>query len=88
MALITYVTRVQFDFGALALLAEELALAGIRRPLVVTDRGVVAAGLWERVRAALPADLPVALFADTRPTRPRPPCATPRRRIGRTAPTG
>jgi alcohol dehydrogenase class IV len=65
MALITYVTRVQFDFGALALLAEELALAGVRRPLVVTDRGLVAAGLWDRVRAALPADLPVALFADT-----------------------
>lgn len=67
MALITYVTRVQFDFGALALLAEELALVGIRRPLAVTDRGIVAAGLWDRVRAALPADLPVALFADTPP---------------------
>ena len=67
MALITYVTRVQFDFGALALLDEELALAGIRRPLVVTDRGVVAAGLYDRMRAALPPELPVALFADTPP---------------------
>ena len=34
MALITYVTRVQFDFGALSLLAEELELAGIRRTVL------------------------------------------------------
>lgn len=67
MALITYVTRVQFDFGALSLLAEELALAGIRRPLLVTDKGVVAAGLAERVRAALPANVPLAVFDGTPP---------------------
>lgn len=67
MALITYVTRVQFDFGALSLLAEELALAGIRRPLLVTDRGVVAAGLADRVRAALPAGVPLAVFDGTPP---------------------
>jgi len=67
MPLITYVTRVQFDFGALSLLAEELALAGIRRPLLVTDQGIAAAGLLERVRGALPAGLPVAVFDGTPP---------------------
>ena len=32
MALITYLTRIQFDFGALKLLEAELQLLGIRRP--------------------------------------------------------
>ena len=31
MALITYLTRIQFDFGALKLLESELQLLGIRR---------------------------------------------------------
>ena len=33
MALITYLTRIQFDFGALSLLADEMALLGIARAL-------------------------------------------------------
>ncbi len=31
MALITYLTKIQFDFGALALVPEELAVLGIAR---------------------------------------------------------
>ncbi len=31
MALITYLTKIQFDFGALALLPEEMAALGIAR---------------------------------------------------------
>lgn len=69
MALITYLTRIQFDHGALALLKDELSALGIRRPLIVTDRGVVAAGLVDRVRAVLPAGMPVALF-DATPANP------------------
>ncbi len=53
MALIHYITQVQLDFGALALLPQELDRAGIRRPLVVTDAGVRAAGLLDRALAAL-----------------------------------
>ncbi len=53
MALIAYVSRVQFDFGALSLLADELKLLGVARPLMVTDPGVTAAGLAERAAAAL-----------------------------------
>jgi 4-hydroxybutyrate dehydrogenase len=53
MALITYLTRIQFDFGAIKLLPDELKLLGIKRPLIVTDKGVVAAGLAERVQAAM-----------------------------------
>src|SRR3954452_15603852 len=53
MALISYITQVQLDFGALALLPQELERAGIGKPLVVTDAGVRAAGLLDRTIAAL-----------------------------------
>ncbi|MGF3023402.1 iron-containing alcohol dehydrogenase [Methylobacterium aquaticum] len=61
MSLITYLTRIQFERGAVRMIGEELALLGARRPLVVTDRGVVAAGLIARVldAAGLPATTPV-----------------------------
>ena len=47
MALIHYLTRIQFDHEALNLLPQELALVGVTRPLLVTDPGVQAAGLSE-----------------------------------------
>ena len=65
MALIQYLTRIQFDFGALALLPSELELLGMRRPLIVTDPGVVRAGLLERVAATLPAAMPRTIFERT-----------------------
>ena len=64
MALIKYITDVQFDFGAVTLLADECARAGIKRPLVVTDKGVVAAGVAERALAAIKG-MPVKVFDDT-----------------------
>jgi alcohol dehydrogenase class IV len=67
MALITYLTKIQFDFGALSLLSQELAQLGVRRPLVVTDKGCVAAGLLDRVRGVLPNDLDVTIFDGTPP---------------------
>jgi alcohol dehydrogenase len=39
--------------GGLARLGELCALHGIRRPLVVTDPGVVAAGLYDKLNTAL-----------------------------------
>ena len=65
MALITYLTRIQFDFGALRLLAGELPALGLKRPLIVTDPGVVAAGLVERVMQALPAGTEASVFDGT-----------------------
>ena len=65
MALIAYLTRIQFDHGALALLGEELAALGIARPLVVTDRGIVHAGLLERLLAALGEKCAAEIFDDT-----------------------
>ncbi|ACL55113.1 iron-containing alcohol dehydrogenase [Methylobacterium nodulans] len=70
MGLITYLTRIQFERGAIRLIDEELALLGARRPLIVTDRGVVAAGLIARIAAAsrLVADAPVFDATPENPT--------------------
>jgi len=65
MALITFLTRIQFDFGALKLLEAELLLLGIRRPLIVTDKGVIEAGLWARVKEHLPGNMPLAIYDGT-----------------------
>jgi 4-hydroxybutyrate dehydrogenase len=65
MALITYLTRIQFDFGAVKLLPQELGLLKIARPLVVTDKGVVAAGLLDRVRGALPQGVAATVYDGT-----------------------
>ena len=45
MSLINYITQIQFDIGAIALLPAECERIGITKPLIVTDRGVRAAGI-------------------------------------------
>jgi 4-hydroxybutyrate dehydrogenase len=64
MALIYYVTQIQFDFGAVKLLKQECERVGISRPLIVTDAGVKAAGLLQKALDALPG-LNVAVFDQT-----------------------
>ncbi|HYC14969.1 MAG TPA: iron-containing alcohol dehydrogenase, partial [Stellaceae bacterium] len=63
MALINYMSRIQFDFGAVRLLEAELKLLGVERPLLVTDPGVRAAGLVERVTEAM--GFTPSIFAET-----------------------
>jgi alcohol dehydrogenase class IV len=53
MATINYLTTVQFDFGAVALAKQECERLKITRPLIVTDKGVAAAGLLERLASQL-----------------------------------
>jgi alcohol dehydrogenase class IV len=65
MALINYITQIQIDFGAVQLLAQECDRLGIRRPLVVTDAGVRAAGVLERVTAQLGAGREFVVFDGT-----------------------
>ncbi|MDN8615953.1 iron-containing alcohol dehydrogenase [Variovorax ginsengisoli] len=64
MALIQYLTQIQFDFGAIRLLRSECERIGITRPLVVTDAGVRAAGILQKALDAL-GDLAVAVFDQT-----------------------
>lgn len=64
MALIYYVTQIQFEFGAIQLLKAECARSGITRPLIVTDPGVKAAGILQKALDALPG-MTVAVFDQT-----------------------
>lgn len=59
MDLISYLTRIRFGPGAVAALSEELAAAGVRAPMIVADKGVVTAGLVDRVLSAGVAGAPV-----------------------------
>lgn len=60
MSLIQYINRLQFGVGALSLLPDELRGAGVRRPLIVTDKGVRSAGLVQRLLETIGVlDLPI-----------------------------
>lgn len=61
MSLITYLTKIQFEAGAVKTLPDELKLLGAKNPLIITDKGIVAAGLIARVLEAgrLPQSTPV-----------------------------
>jgi 4-hydroxybutyrate dehydrogenase len=61
----SYPTRVLFGAGTAALTGEELSRLGVRRPLVVTDPGVLRAGLVDGVSQSLSAaGLTAAVFGD------------------------
>jgi hypothetical protein len=65
---ILYVTNIQIDFGAIALLRGECERTGMSKPLIVTDAGVKAAGLLDRATTALAQGgrtLPHAVFDQT-----------------------
>jgi len=64
MALISYLTTIRFGCGVLSEVPDDLDPLRIRRPLVVTDKGVVATGLVERLFAVMPAGMPQLVFDD------------------------
>ncbi len=64
MARILYLTQIEIDHGAVRCLPEECQRVGMRKPLVVTDPGVRAAGVLDKALAAL-GDLPHAVFDQT-----------------------
>ena len=67
MARIVYLTQIEIDHGAIAVLPQECERIGMRRPLVVTDAGVRAAGVLDLALAGSKAigGLPHALFDQT-----------------------
>lgn len=64
MSTIGYLTTTIFDFGAIRSLPNELEALGIRRPLLVTDAGVVNARIAAQVLSHLNSTT-VTVFADT-----------------------
>ncbi|MFP8968431.1 iron-containing alcohol dehydrogenase [Pokkaliibacter sp. CJK22405] len=67
MSLINYLTRIQFEFGSTALLQDECDALGIQKPLIVTDKGIRAAGLLEQVTRHLRSFDEAQVFDDTPP---------------------
>jgi len=65
MALINYLTQIQFGYGSTALLQDECIRLGIQRPLLVTDGGVRQAGLLDRIQSML--TQPAVVFDQTPP---------------------
>jgi 4-hydroxybutyrate dehydrogenase len=53
MTVISYMTDVLFDVGAISELPSVIARHAISRPLIVTDKGVAAAGIVEKVTSGL-----------------------------------
>ena len=64
MAFIYYLTHIHIGTDALLQLEPECKRIGIRHPLVVSDKGVVAAGIVERVIEKL-GGMPVTFFDET-----------------------
>jgi 4-hydroxybutyrate dehydrogenase len=66
MAFIFYLTHIHLGFDALANLDSECERIGIKRPLIITDKGVVAAGLAGRAVNAMKASArPIPVFDET-----------------------
>lgn len=65
MATITYPNLMEIDFGAIKVLGEALKRNGISRPLICTDKGIVAVGIFDSVRGVLPNDVTPTVFDDT-----------------------
>lgn len=53
MSTINYLTTVQLDFGAINLLPDELARLNIKKPLLITDKGICSSGLDQKVILAM-----------------------------------
>jgi 4-hydroxybutyrate dehydrogenase len=63
MSTISYLTRIEFGEGQVTRLPEFLSSLGVSRPLVATDRGLVASGLVEKVTGLL--QTPFVIFDGT-----------------------
>ena len=68
MATILYLTHIEFGRGSLAMLPDQLAGIGVTRPVVVSDHGIAASGLLERVTTLLPAGTTTFLDVPPNPT--------------------
>lgn len=68
MPRIAYLTTIDFGPGTLASLADATRELAIKRPLLVADKGIEAAGLVAKALACLPAGTPVFLDTPPNPT--------------------
>ncbi|MCC7547742.1 MAG: iron-containing alcohol dehydrogenase [Burkholderiales bacterium] len=67
MATISYLTTIQFDYGIVKTAGAECQRLGIARPLVVTDTGIRATGLLDRLLGSLGDGISHAVYDGTPP---------------------
>ncbi len=65
MPTLQYLTTTVFDHGSIASLPAALAELGIKRPLLATDKGLMALGLASKVRSAMGEDTAVTIYDGT-----------------------
>ncbi len=68
MAAITYLTTIELGVGVVSTLPGHVERLGMRRPLVVSDRGLERTGLVDRIAAALGGRPPAFLDTPSNPT--------------------
>lgn len=65
MAVLTFQTTTQFDHGAINLLPKILKEQGLKHPLICTDKGIIAAGILDKVREAIGNEFEITVFDGT-----------------------
>lgn len=65
MPIISYLTTIRFDFGAISGLPEDIEALGMKNPLLVTDAGVVKTGIAARITALMPKGAQTPVFDGT-----------------------
>jgi alcohol dehydrogenase class IV len=65
MPRINYLTTTDFDFGAISSLPKALSSLKISKPLVCTDKGIVAAGILDQVKEVVGAETAMAVYDGT-----------------------
>ncbi|RYG88523.1 MAG: iron-containing alcohol dehydrogenase [Alphaproteobacteria bacterium] len=68
MALITYLSSIEFGAGSIATLPKAISDLGIKRPALISDGGLAATGLVNRIQALVPGIVFTFLDVPTNPT--------------------
>jgi 4-hydroxybutyrate dehydrogenase len=65
MATLSYLNTTHIDFGSRSMVADTMKQLGIKRPMIVTDKGIVAAGILDKVREAMGNEFSPEIFDGT-----------------------
>ncbi len=65
MATLNYLNTTHIDFGSRSMVADTMKQLGIKRPMIVTDKGIVAAGILDKVREAMGNEFSPEIFDGT-----------------------
>ena len=65
MATLNYLNTTHIEFGSRNMVADTMKQLGITRPMIVTDKGIVAAGILDKVREAMGNEFSPEIFDDT-----------------------